>query len=423
VSDSVIIAEGVSKRYRLTHLNKRSRGQGATLSEKVQRLVAAPWNRFRSSERVGETKEDFWALKDVNFAVKRGEIVGLIGRNGAGKSTMLKILSRITDPTTGQIRIQGRVASLLEVGTGFHPELTGRENVYLNGAIMGMKRHEIRAKFDEIVNFAEVERFLDTPVKFYSSGMYVRLAFAVAAHLEPDILIVDEVLAVGDMAFQKKCLAQMESTTRQGRTVLLVSHNMPTVLSLCSRAILLAGGKVLADGPASSVLETYQNAFRDGAATLSSKKTPCRILRAWVGDDPNSPMRHVSLSQPFAFHIEYCVEKADGRTYVPYFQLHTDDGHCLFQVNPEQLTAGPAGTWRATCTIPAWLLNSGSYHASLYINAFTANNCEGCSEEPMALSFTVSEDQTHPGRYAYAGRVPGSTWPRFDWKVSCIEER
>ena len=207
----------------------------------------------------GDETEEFWALKDVSFEVKQGEVLGIIGRNGAGKSTLLKILSRITDPTEGRIVLRGRVASLLEVGTGFHPELTGRENIYLNGAILGMSQREIKQKFDEIVAFAEVDRFLDTPVKRYSSGMYVRLAFAVAAHLEPEILIIDEVLAVGDAAFQKKCLGKMSEVAGAGRTVLFVSHNMPAVLSLCSQAILLNSGKIQVHGDPATTVRAYMD--------------------------------------------------------------------------------------------------------------------------------------------------------------------
>lgn len=206
-----------------------------------------------------ELRNDFWALRDVSFEVKRGEVVGIIGRNGAGKSTLLKILSRVTGPTSGSVKIKGRVASLLEVGTGFHPELTGRENIYLNGTILGMKKKEIYAKFDEIVAFAEIEQFIDTPVKRYSSGMYVRLAFAVAAHLEPEILIVDEVLAVGDMAFQKKCLGKMGEVSREGRTVLFVSHNMAAIQSLCSRAFLVDYGRIVAHGKTNEIVQKYLN--------------------------------------------------------------------------------------------------------------------------------------------------------------------
>lgn len=239
MSDIAIRAEGLSKRYQLG-----SRERYQTLRD----ALAAPFRR-RSRESSSEKNETFWALKDVSFEVKHGEVLGIIGRNGAGKSTLLKILSRITEPTEGQVSIHGRIASLLEVGTGFHPELTGRDNIYLNGAILGMKKAEIRRKFDEIVEFAEVDKFIDTPVKHYSSGMYVRLAFAVAAHLESEILVVDEVLAVGDIAFQNKCLGKMSDVAKAGRTVLFVTHNMLPVKNLCSRAILLGQGRVITDTP------------------------------------------------------------------------------------------------------------------------------------------------------------------------------
>lgn len=256
----IITVENLSKRYFLSHNQQESyTAMRDVIADKVKgvgRMLAHP---FSSKHAIlnSAANEEFWALNDVSFSVNRGDRVGIIGRNGAGKSTLLKILSRITEPTSGKVGINGRVASLLEVGTGFHPELTGRENVFLNGAILGMGRGEIRRKFDEIVAFAEVEKFLDTPVKRYSSGMYVRLAFAVAAHLEPEILIVDEVLAVGDAQFQKKCLGKMEDVGREGRTVLFVSHNMAAVRNLCNRAILLKHGKKVADGTAEDVMETY----------------------------------------------------------------------------------------------------------------------------------------------------------------------
>jgi lipopolysaccharide transport system ATP-binding protein len=256
MSDTVIRVEGLGKRYSLRH---QVRQEG--LRHVLQDAVTSLWTPRKPAPHAADVpaaREDFWALRDVSFEVKRGDVVGIIGRNGAGKSTLLKILSRITEPTTGSIEIEGRVASLLEVGTGFHPELTGRENIYLNGAILGMSRAEIRKKFDEIVAFAEVEKFLDTPVKHYSSGMYVRLAFAVAAHLEPEILIVDEVLAVGDAQFQKKCLGKMQDVSqREGRTVLFVSHNMGAVSALCTRAILLAEGRTDTVGETTCVLKRY----------------------------------------------------------------------------------------------------------------------------------------------------------------------
>jgi lipopolysaccharide transport system ATP-binding protein len=282
MSDIVIRVENLSKRY---VLGKQGTADG--LRHVIHDVATAPWRWLKNRSRQPgleagnglarsnpQATQEFWALKDVSFEVKQGEVVGLIGRNGAGKSTLLKILSRITEQTQGRVEITGRVASLLEVGTGFHPELTGRENIFLNGAILGMGRKEIRQKFDEIVAFAEVEKFLDTPVKRYSSGMYVRLAFAVAAHLEPEILIVDEVLAVGDSQFQDKCLGKMQEVSKGGRTILFVSHNMEAVLKLCNRAILLAKGTVFAGGEAAKITSIYLEAEISAAGIVDLHNKP-----------------------------------------------------------------------------------------------------------------------------------------------------
>lgn len=263
MSDVVIRAEGLGKKYLIGHQAERERYTALrdVLARSTKSIVRSAMHMVRGRQLiVGEEIEEFWALKDVNFEIKRGEVAGIIGRNGAGKSTLLKILSRIIEPTKGRVEIRGRVASLLEVGTGFHPELTGRENISLNGAILGMTRSEIKRKFDDIVGFAGVEKFLDTPVKRYSSGMYVRLAFAVAAHLEAEILVLDEVLAVGDAEFQKKCLGKMQDVAGHGRTVLFVSHNMAAVGALCTRGLLLAGGSITSDGPIENVIEAYATA-------------------------------------------------------------------------------------------------------------------------------------------------------------------
>ena len=274
MNDPVITVENVSKRYTL------GTSRHDTLRDRIAHAFRTPWKRKNAKET---DPTEFWALRDVSFQVKRGEVLGIIGRNGAGKSTLLKTLARITEPTTGRIRIRGRIASLLEVGTGFHPELTGRENIFLNGAILGMSRAEIRRKFDEMVAFAEVEQFIDTPVKRYSSGMYVRLAFAVAAHLEPEILIIDEVLAVGDAAFQKKCIGKMETVASQGRTVLFVSHNLAVVNELCHRAVLLAQGRLIMEGEPFKVVRQYV-----GHDEIAAAKT-CFTARdhdeAWGGSD------------------------------------------------------------------------------------------------------------------------------------------
>lgn len=279
MSDVVIKAEGLGKSYQIGHQGQRERYTALrdVMASGVRRALSRTRRLLRGElDLASEEVEEFWALRDVSFEVKRGEVLGIIGRNGAGKSTLLKVLSRITEPTAGRVTLRGRVASLLEVGTGFHPELTGRENIFLNGAILGMTRAEIKRKFDEIVAFAEVEKFLDTPVKRYSSGMYVRLAFAVAAHLEPEILVVDEVLAVGDAEFQKKCLGKMQDVSRGGRTVLFVSHNMAAVTALCPRSILLADGVIVTDGDSDSVIQQYLSTSDD-------------LLTAEFSSDPSLP--------------------------------------------------------------------------------------------------------------------------------------
>jgi lipopolysaccharide transport system ATP-binding protein len=268
MNDAIITVENLSKKYRIKHDDKTGVPRYSALRDVIASKFTGLFQNRKSKIKSRKSVEDFWALKNVSFEVLRGEVVGIIGRNGAGKTTLLKILTRITEPTEGRVHIKGRVASLLEVGTGFHPELTGRENIFLNGAILGMTRAEIKAKFDEIVAFAETEEFLDTPVKRYSSGMYVRLAFAVAAHLEPDILLVDEVLAVGDMEFQKKCLGKMQDvSTKEGRTVLFVSHNLAAILNLCSKGLLLNAGKTVMFGDIAEVCDSYTKMSQDSGAT------------------------------------------------------------------------------------------------------------------------------------------------------------
>jgi lipopolysaccharide transport system ATP-binding protein len=287
MSDVAIHVENLGKRYRIGE-RQQYKALRDTLADAVYvpfRVAATLLNRrngYNYSAPSGLSETEFWALKDVSFDIRNGEVVGIIGRNGAGKSTLLKILSRITKPTEGYIRINGRVGSLLEVGTGFHPELTGRENTYLNGAIIGMRKKEIDQKFDEIVAFAEIDKFIDTPVKFYSSGMYVRLAFAVAAHLEPDILVIDEVLAVGDMAFQEKCLGKMQDVTQQGRTIFFVSHNMASIQHLCSRALLLKSGQISADGVPPEIVKSYlsESFGAQWSSRVSVREWPDRATKA-----------------------------------------------------------------------------------------------------------------------------------------------
>ena len=416
-------------------------GNGRSLSAPGYPLYApssAPNGaRFSECQRVSVSppppaQEDFWALRDVSFEVKRGEILGIIGRNGAGKSTLLKILSRITEPTTGEIDIEGRVASLLEVATGFHPELTGRENVFLNGAILGMTRAEIRKKFDEIVAFAEVERFLDTPVKRYSSGMYVRLAFAVAAHLEPEILIVDEVLAVGDAQFQKKCLGKMDDVAKkQGRTVLFVSHNMQTVRQLCARAVLLSAGQKLRDGDSNQVVQEYLHEAPCG----ESLAAVARVI-ANLPADPAFRLRAVDVLQdgqsgtdvisgkPVEIVIEYDVFEPSLGLHI-YFMLNDADGTMIFESisngdAPDTPTVLP-GRYISRATIPADFLAGRTYN--LQIDA-GISRVRHFLPQPSDVNFKL--DVTAVGRVnrAYPGAViRGKIAPWIPWRTEIVSAK
>lgn len=309
-NDTVICVEGLGKRYEIGRALRHD-----TLRDRIVQGFASASARLRGKAADLET-EPFWALRDVAFEVRRGEVLGVVGRNGAGKSTLLKILSRITEPTTGAVSLRGRVASLLEVGTGFHPELTGRENILLNGSILGMSRTEIRARFDEIVEFAEVSRFLDTAVKHYSSGMYVRLAFSIAAHLEPEILIIDEVLAVGDVAFQKKCLGKMrEVSSSGGRTVLFVSHNLPVVRQVCTRALLLQQGRLTANGSTHQVLNAYAQGMSDSPSTEVPEPTAEQRAGAFVcevrmEDGFGKPLAFARVGEPWRIRLRLRVARS-----------------------------------------------------------------------------------------------------------------
>jgi len=343
----VIRLENLGKRYLLTHEVRH-----ATLRDTLAHGTRGLVRRWLGDERTRRATEEFWALREVSFEVGAGEVVGIIGRNGAGKSTLLKILSRITEPTTGEVRLRGRVASLLEVGTGFHPDLTGRENIFLNGAILGMTAATIRRRLDEIVAFAEVERFLDTPVKHYSSGMYVRLAFSVAAHLEPDILIVDEVLAVGDAAFQRKCLGKLESATRrEGRTILFVSHNLASVRQLCHRAVLLHEGRLVTAGKPAEVIARYMQVMPRthgvGEYRHIAGDGRARITRVRLGG-PEGGEPAYSIFETVRAAIEYQAQPGTGPLEF-FFLIHSDDGECLassFQGDtaPAAQPAGAGGT-------------------------------------------------------------------------------
>lgn len=308
--DTAIRVEGLGKRYRLGGARERYR----SLRDELVQGVLAPFRRLGSVLRGESTlvsDEILWAVRDVSFQVPRGEVLGVVGRNGAGKTTLLKILSRITEPTEGRAEIHGRVGSLLEVGTGFHPELTGRENIFLNGAILGMRRDEIAAKLDDIVAFAEVERFIDTQVKHFSSGMYVRLAFAVAAHLEPEVLLIDEVLAVGDAGFQRKCIRSIQQNTRKGRTALVVSHNMGLVRSLCSRALLLEKGRVVAEGVPEEVIATYHQTFdaREAAFEANAEERDAHLARAVLRDARGDAVTEIPCGESFSVALQMHVRE------------------------------------------------------------------------------------------------------------------
>lgn len=367
LSEAIIKVENLGKKYSLRHQrNERYTALRDILTEETRNIF-----RRKRNGAADPTREDFWALKDVSFEVEQGDVVGIIGRNGAGKSTLLKILSRITEPTTGRVRIRGRVASLLEVGTGFHPELTGRENIYLNGAILGMGRAEITAKFDEIIAFAEIEKFLDTPVKRYSSGMYVRLAFAVAAHLEPEILIVDEVLAVGDAEFQKKCLGKMESVARgEGRTVLFVSHNMTAISTLTHKALLLRSGRIVTIGKTTSVISEYLRGVEMDNLLYEAKPWP---------DKPRVTRIELKTSEPSNVHIwsqpmEVRFQVTTGRPVRGLclsFQLINSLQQAvlhLWTFDSERPVCREPGVFEMICHMPKLRLYMGSYTLKFYLS-------------------------------------------------------
>jgi len=376
MSETIISVENLSKRYMIGRL--AAKGDG--LRHALERAIRAPFAMLRADSRAQRAKtEEFWAVKDLGLEIKQGEMLGIIGRNGAGKSTLLKLLSRITEPTSGTIRLRGRVASLLEVGTGFHPELTGRENIFLNGAILGMSRAEIKRKFDEIVAFAEIGAFLDTPVKRYSSGMYVRLAFAVAAHLEPEILIVDEVLAVGDAEFQKKCLGKMEHVSaKEGRTVILVSHQMTAIQNLCTRCILMERGHLIREGRTADVV----NAYMSQGAELATADLSLRADRSGNGDvrvtsvdlrDDNGNViteaiagTNVIVSLGFAVRqgvvLSDCVVCVSiEKDLKEYFSMSSA------LVDRRQMKL--SGRGRIDFLVPNWPLMGGRYHVSFYVGS------------------------------------------------------
>ena len=387
---TAVSVTGLGKKYILRHQ------VGVKQYTALRDVMAEKLGAFFRREKAVGTREEFWALKNVDFEVKQGEAIGIIGRNGAGKSTLLKLLSRITKPTTGRIEINGRVASLLEVGTGFHPELTGRENIYLNGAIMGMARSEIKKNFDAIVDFAEVEKFLDTPVKRYSSGMYMRLAFAVSAHLEPEILIVDEVLAVGDVNFQKKCLGKMQEVSRkQGRTVLFVSHNMTAITDLTQRCVYLADGQVVANGPTSGVVQQFLASGSDAKAVYQSTMTYSpRVDRIEIR---TSRPNNVQISgEPL--EIDFTIEHQRPRPGICFsFQLINQFGtpaSHMWVYDPDQPICRESGRTVLTCRIPRLHLNVGTFYFRYHLSQPPGGEFYEVFDPPLSFEVSILERST-----------------------------
>ena len=432
MSDIVITAESLGKKYIIGH--QFEQGRYSSLRETVAQTASALWRKSKDmfggrSLIQGETLEQFWALKDVSFEIRRGEIVGIIGRNGAGKSTLLKILSRITEPTEGRVIIHGRVSSLLEVGTGFHPELTGRENIYLNGAILGMPRSEIKRKFDDIVAFSEVEKFLDTPVKRYSSGMYVRLAFAVAAHLEPEILLIDEVLAVGDAAFQKKCLGKMGEVAGEGRTVLFVSHNMGMITSLCQKAILFDEGQTIMDGIATDVVSRYYTQgqrtpyevdFVHGHKEIGDDLST--LLKARLEDMEGNVTGTMDMRSSFKVKMVYSLNTPTPGPPYPACHLYNSQGQLAFISGPNHLQHEGPGMYEASCIVPGNLLNNGTYLVDLTI-VFSHSGVHVSVYEKGVLSVTIKEDieaRLAEGGVQYMGPWLGVMRPKLNWEIRKI---
>lgn len=422
----MIRVERLGKRYRIS--GPRERHQ--TLRETLVHLGTAPFRGFYRTlagrRSAAGAEEIVWALKEVSFQVERGEVVGIIGRNGVGKTTLLKILSRITRPTEGRAEIHDRIGSLLEVGTGFHPELTGRENIFLNGAILGMKRAEINRRFSEIVDFAGIGKFIDTPVKHYSSGMHLRLAFAVAAHLEPDVLLVDEVLAVGDGDFQEKCLKKMGHLNREGRTVLFVSHNMMAVKALCGRAILLQGGRLVADGHPSRIVRTYLASGRVSKAEAvwdDREQGPgnelFRLRSVRVRSADGKMTSEIGSEQPFDIEIEYW-NLHDGAKLGATIVLYNENGLCVFGSlsNHERHWHGrrrPEGLYRSTCRVPGALLPDGRFSVSvlLWVDGYTS-----LYREDSVVEFEIHESREVRGDYF--GDMDGVIRPLLEWNTELV---
>lgn len=428
MNDLAIHVYNLSKQYRIGKVLNGYSTLRETLTERLVRPMR--WAGQLLQHGVSDQDkpdESIWALRNVSFSVRPGEVIGIIGRNGAGKSTLLKILSQITEPSEGFADIYGRVASLLEVGTGFHPELTGRENAYLNGAILGMPKAEIERKFDEIVAFAGVEKFIDTPVKHYSSGMCVRLAFAVAAHLEPEILIIDEVLAVGDAVFQKKCLGKMEGVAKEGRTVLFVSHNMLAVQNLCHRVLWLDDGQVVEDGIPGEVVVNY---LRTAASSLTEQvwddvmQAPgnhkVRLHKVLARGSNNERPEHITTNNPCAIEVTYWNQVQNAALHVT-LHVYTEQGILAFSTGSAQAATLEdvtldVGLYRSVCYIPGNLLNSGVHRIVLLV---VENRTHVIYRHEDVLSFEVLEMGKR--QFGWQGREPGAVRPHLEWMTDRVE--
>ncbi len=420
----IIRVEKLSKQYRLGAL----RPGHATFRETLSETVMQPFRRLRRASNNGKTiSEAFWALRDVTFEVCPGEIVGIVGHNGAGKSTLMKILSRIVDPTAGRFELYGRPGSLLEVGTGFHPDLSGRDNVFLNGAILGMKRREIERKFDEIVAFSEIEKFIDTPVKWYSTGMYLRLAFSVAVHLDPEILLMDEVLAVGDVAFQQKCLGKIHAIMQEGRTVLFVSHSMAAVSRLCRRVILLEHGRITHDGPAPQVVTTYlgSNWTIDAEKEWQDlRQAPgnqvVRLRRVRVRTEEGETTEAIDITRPIGVEVTYEVLQP-GHVLIPLCHFYNREGLHVFAAQDNQpewrRRERPLGVYTSTAWVPGNFLSEGSLIVDVGINSYIPTVTAHFLERE-AVGFQVTDTlSVDSARGDYTGEVPGVVRPVLKWST------
>jgi lipopolysaccharide transport system ATP-binding protein len=426
MSDVAVRVENLGKRYLL---GTRRKWAQPMLREELTDLFVQPWRRLRGRESRRAAAPHVWALRGVSFEVKRGEVLGIVGPNGAGKSTLLKILSRITEPTEGRVDIHGRVASLLEVGTGFHAELSGRENIYLSGSFLGMRKAEIERKLDAIIEFSGIEKFLETPVKHYSSGMYVRLAFAVAAHLDPDILIVDEVLAVGDADFQRKCLAKMEDVRQHGRTILFVSHNLPAVTRLCHRAILVTGGAIRQDGPAPEVVSAYMLASLSTSAehTWPTPATApgndvARLRSVRVASDEGQTSEAIDIRRPVTIEMVYDVLKP-GYSLAPRCELLSHVGAAIFishDMKPGwRERPCPIGRFISTARIPGNLLAEGTFLVT--VGLFSSDPDQNHFHVREAVAFQVVDSlEGDSARGDWTGPMYGAVRPLLEWKTTPV---